>query len=94
MTLEMLSDERVSEIAQRAANGYIWRGALDPTAPHDYSVGTDMHQMKADIALLIQERRDLLTVLAKIHVLATDTFWAAGEPLQEIATLTDPEVAV
>jgi hypothetical protein len=55
--LGILTDEQVREIAQRAANQYIWRQALEPTAPHDFSVGTDWHQLKADIAALIADRR-------------------------------------
>ena len=69
-----LTDEQVQAIAQRAANGWLTRQALDPA--HDLPVGRmsqgraarliqerSMQHARSDIAVLIQERRELRTAI-------------------------------
>ena len=69
-----LTDEQVKAIAQRAANGWLSRKALDPA--QDFSVGRmsqgraarliqerSTQQAKADIAVLIQEHRELRSAI-------------------------------
>lgn len=68
-----LTDDEIQEIAQRAANGWLSRTPLDP---HNVSVGRmpqgraarmiqerSMQQARADIAVLIEERRELRSAI-------------------------------
>jgi multidrug resistance efflux pump len=75
-----LSDDQVQEIERRAANGWLSRASIDSTAVGEHSIGRmpqmraarliqerSTQQARADIAVLIQERSQLLKQIAKLE---------------------------